>query len=242
MSVRRKIVMSVIVLVSLPLMVLGVLLYMALGTVSPIEAGVQGALETVSHGYVSSYIVELGGGRLALVDVGVSAGGEELVAALKARGKSVEDVDAVLLTHGHIDHVAGLRLFAGKTKIYAHKADWALIEEGTGVQPTDALTDGQKLVLGTRTFEIFHMPGHTAGSVAMWVDNKLLFGDNATASKDGVLQPAPYIFSDDTALNVRSLRELERRIQGRRVDALLFSHSGPLGSTSALTDFVRAHP
>jgi glyoxylase-like metal-dependent hydrolase (beta-lactamase superfamily II) len=60
---------------------------------------------------VNFYLVEADGG-LTLVDAGLPAFYEELDALLRSRGRSVADVDALLLTHAHGDHVG----IAGKLR------------------------------------------------------------------------------------------------------------------------------
>ncbi len=52
---------------------------------------------------------------LILVDVGVNK--KDLVDALKSINKKIEDIDLILLTHNHVDHIKGLR-FVDETKIY----------------------------------------------------------------------------------------------------------------------------
>ena len=52
---------------------------------------------------------------LILVDVGVNK--KDLVNALKSINKKIEDIDLILLTHNHVDHIKGLR-FVDETKIY----------------------------------------------------------------------------------------------------------------------------
>ena len=53
---------------------------------------------------VNYYLVEADGG-LTLVDAGLPAFYGELEAFLRSRGRSVADIDALLLTHAHSDHV-----------------------------------------------------------------------------------------------------------------------------------------
>jgi len=95
-----------------------------------------------------------------------------------------------ILTHGHVDHVCGTGFIK---EIYdlspeCHKLDVSLMKEaplhgkifGVEVEPSPtpvpSLIEGQKVVFGESAFEIIHVPGHSAGSVAFFnQDESLLF-------------------------------------------------------------------
>lgn len=206
---------------------------------SDIEDGTTEFVTTVSQGFVSSYVLDVGGGEVVLIDTGGDEEAPELEAELEARGLSHGDIAAILITHGHGDHVGGLAAFDG-VPVYAHRGDFELIEEESGVRVERQLEHEQELTLGERTFVIHHMPGHTAGSVAILVDGMLFFGDNAVATSKGELRLAPKIFGDDPDQNVESLVELAAWIEDRQVDVMFFSHSGSLQGTQALEDFAAA--
>lgn len=73
---------------------------------------------------VNYYIVDGGSAGLTLVDAGLPGYARRLGETLAAIGKSVEDVRAVLLTHGHVDHVGmSAPLAAAGATIYLHEAD-----------------------------------------------------------------------------------------------------------------------
>ena len=77
--------------------------------------------------YVNYYIVDGGASGLTLVDAGFPGYARQLGATLNAIGRSVSDVKAAILTHGHVDHVGMMQPLAdaGAT-IYLHEADAAL--------------------------------------------------------------------------------------------------------------------
>ncbi len=58
----------------------------------------------LGHGTVNSYLVE-DGGEITMVDAGLPGNWRELVDELAAIGRSPADVRAVILTHGHADHI-----------------------------------------------------------------------------------------------------------------------------------------
>src|SRR5262245_9137920 len=78
----------------------------------PDRRELEGFARIVKDGFVSVAVLDLGDGRLALVDAGNDAEGKALRAELERRGKSPDDVAAILLTHGHPDHIAAVRLFS----------------------------------------------------------------------------------------------------------------------------------
>lgn len=109
-------------------------------------------------------------------------------------------VKAIVITHAHIDHVAGahkLRALTG-APVYLNERDKELLESleiqagWLGVAtpertPIDtAADDGTVLRLGEAEFQVIHTPGHTQGSVSVWIpqENTLLAGD--TLFRDSV--------------------------------------------------------
>ena len=83
-----------------------------------------------------------------LVDVGVA--GKYILAGLDAKGSSIEQVDGILLTHEHIDHVKSLRMMSRKAAgagVYASK--------GTLSQVCDKVADDvMRPVCAQTTFHI----------------------------------------------------------------------------------------
>jgi glyoxylase-like metal-dependent hydrolase (beta-lactamase superfamily II) len=74
--------------------------------------------------YVNWYVVDGGHAGLTLVDAGLPRYREQLAPSLAAIGRTPADIRAVMLTHGHIDHIgmAATLAEAGAT-IHLHPAD-----------------------------------------------------------------------------------------------------------------------
>ncbi len=137
----------------------------------------------------------------AIVDPGMSSeeGVKELTGYLEAN-KLVPD--AILLTHGHFDHVWGvealLKLY--DIPVYMHPADKQIMLDGAsvfkGMQsfkslrhdfPTVDITDGQMLQAGGAAWKVLHTPGHTPGGVCYWSQENslLLSGDTLFSGSIG---------------------------------------------------------
>lgn len=115
--------------------------------------------------------------------------GEYLYQALTGKGF---EIGAILLTHGHFDHIWGaqkLRALSG-AKIYACKEEEALlmdsgmnVSEMAGractVKANAFLEDGQEMTLEGMTFRVILTPGHTAGGCCFYFeeDGILVSGD-----------------------------------------------------------------
>jgi len=85
----------------------------------------------VGNAYVNCYLIE-DGNQLTLVDAGLPGFRAQLDAYLRSRGRSVKDIAAVILTHGHGDHVGmadGVRLDA-PAPVYVHAADAHMARTG----------------------------------------------------------------------------------------------------------------
>jgi hydroxyacylglutathione hydrolase len=102
-------------------------------------------------------------------------------------------VKAIVITHGHIDHVAAAAELKALTQapIYMNtkdqeqldmremQANWIGIAIPGAVEIDAPAVDGTVLALGTTSFHVIHTPGHTQGSLCLWIpeENKLVAGD-----------------------------------------------------------------
>jgi hydroxyacylglutathione hydrolase len=144
------------------------------------------------------YVVAPGPGtECVIIDPGEDAqpGIEEILAS--RRLKPI----AVLLTHGHIDHVWSVAPVCGAKDVpaYIHPADRELLTRPdlaigqpmfAGLRLTEPddvreLTDGEAITVGGLSFTVTHSPGHTRGSVTFHSEDNLFSGDLLFAGSIG---------------------------------------------------------
>lgn len=147
-----------------------------------------------------------------------------------------EQVDHIVLTHGHSDHVGALDLYPSAT-VWALEAEFDEVREHADREPDEALPSSGEVVLAGLSFEVFAVPGHTAGTAVYLVDGVLLLGDTGLQSRDGELIPVNPKRSADPAASDQNLRELADRLDADRVDWLAPSHSAPIRGFGALEAF-----
>ena len=112
----------------------------------------------------NSVYVELDGVRL-LIDAGISA--SRIVKALRTSGVQPQDIDAVLITHEHIDHVRGLKTLAKQyhLPILATKGTLSGIEGASAFQTEMQTISGDFTVNGVTVhpFPISHDAAEPCG-------------------------------------------------------------------------------
>ena len=122
-----------------------------------------------------------------LVDTGAGQNQEYLFSKLCENGVEPDDIEMIVNTHCHFDHIGGNQFFPD-AKIALHKLEAISLKNGETFGTTFGfseensrvdieLEEGDKI----EEFEIIHTPGHTAGGICLWDGENLISGDTIFA-------------------------------------------------------------
>jgi glyoxylase-like metal-dependent hydrolase (beta-lactamase superfamily II) len=132
--------------------------------------------------------------RAVLIDPG-----EEPERLLEAVKDERAELDAIWLTHAHMDHVGGIAgiVRATKVPVFVHPREKPIYDSaaqhglvfGLRVEqpppPDRELADGGTLHVGTLTFAVMHTPGHAPGHVVIHGNGVAFVGDCLFAGSIG---------------------------------------------------------
>jgi glyoxylase-like metal-dependent hydrolase (beta-lactamase superfamily II) len=187
---------------------------------------------------------------LTLVDTGLPGRADLILEQIEELGYSPSDVKRIIITHHHADHTGSLAALkkATQAEVIAHPADAPYID-GTLPQPGPAgpqwlsrllarfgwlwatetvpvdtlVNEGDELpILGG--IKILHTPGHTPGSICLYLQDKdLLIAGDLLANRFGLKLPAGS-FTVDIAQEIQSVK----RVAGLEFDIICFGHGSPI--------------
>ncbi|MBN1105878.1 MAG: MBL fold metallo-hydrolase [Deltaproteobacteria bacterium] len=146
-----------------------------------------------SHVYV---IGDPSSGDLSIVDAGLMGKGRYKLSAIEETGIGLKDVKRVIMTHTHLDHIGCLgeiRKEMPWLELWVHEQEAEPLEKGDertvygmdmfkgmcqmqyGLKPGDftfpvdkRLKGGESLEIGGMVWEVIHIPGHSAGGIALY--------------------------------------------------------------------------
>jgi len=119
--------------------------------------------------------------------------GDEIARVLEILARHGLKVKAIVITHAHIDHIGGAQKLKQATgaPVYMNQNDrelqkmldvqaaWLGTRAPEQVEIDVEAKEGDCLAVGAAEFHVLHTPGHTQGSIALWIpsERKLVAGD-----------------------------------------------------------------
>lgn len=185
----------------------------------------------------------------ALVDAGCGGQIDRLEANIRACGVEPEQIEWLLLTHCHFDHIGGAEEVRARfdCPLVVHEKDAVAMETGNSLrtaatwygkhqQPVtvDIKLSGSRnqITLGSRQVTAIHTPGHTPGSVVYLVESdgmRVLFGQD-------VHGPLHDDFGSDREDYRQSLLDMAKL----EVDILCEGHFGIFRGGDQVRNFIRS--
>lgn len=136
--------------------------------------------------------------ELVLIDTGSGWSVDKIINNIKSLGMDCKNLNRILLTHCHIDHIGGVPELKKRfgSRIYIHKLDAPPLENGDSIltaaswyqttfppTPIDVKFElpEELLTIGDQKIFCIHTPGHTPGSICIYLDRdgkRVLFGQD----------------------------------------------------------------
>lgn len=187
----------------------------------------------------NTYLIK--GSKTILIDPGHIHLFDFVRAELLSLDLTPQQIDLIVITHAHPDHLEAAALFKKPTLFTMGLAEFEFIkqwfgpygqETGNGFEPDFFLQDGE-LTLGDLSFQVITTPGHSPGSICLyWPERKALFSGDLIFSQ-GVGR------TDLPGGNGGLLKESIQQIAVLDIDYLLSGHGEVIKGKKAVESNFR---
>ena len=195
------------------------------------------------------YLIDFAG-DLVMIDAGAGRSSTQIVRIMEMLSLNPAHLSHVILTHCHIDHIGGAPFFRERygTKILIHELDSKALETGDSIKtaanwygttfpPTKVdqkLNSAHEILkFGEEELHCLHTPGHTPGSISIYLDRagkRILFGQD-------IHGPFNQAFNSDIAAWKKSMQKL----LGLEADILCEGHFGIYQSKNSVKDYIERY-
>lgn len=194
----------------------------------------------------SVYLIDAG--DLVFIDCGAGDSFDELLANIRSLALDPNKLTTILVTHRHIDHIGSLKRFKDEfgVQIIAHELDANAIESGIGTgadaygvdyEPctVDIRITGEVETLSFGLYQLttIHIPGHTDGSIAAYIDmpdGRVLFGQDIHG---------PYL--PQWGADINKARQSLQKLIDLKADILCEGHFGIYKPSTAVEKYIRGY-
>jgi glyoxylase-like metal-dependent hydrolase (beta-lactamase superfamily II) len=207
-------------------------------------------VHVVPMGMSNAFLIE-GDDGLTLIDAGFPGKAATALGAIRALGRSPDQLKHLIFTHGHPDHIGSAAAIVRETgaRTYMHPLDIPVAESGGPFRPMQgapgllrrvmcklffdpdervepvaidqSLSAGEILPIAGG-IEVIHAPGHCAGQVALlWRPGRMLFAGDVCMNIMGLGDPVGFE-------NLNDGRASQRKLAGLSFGAVGFGHGAPI--------------
>jgi len=204
----------------------------------------------ISRSEDATVFIVAGGDELVMIDSGAGRSARMLENNIIDAGLDPKQIKLLILTHCHIDHIGAAAYFRQEfgCQIAVHDGDAAALETGDAVLTAanwyetdfpplkvDLKLTGEKGVIKCGPDEVhwLHTPGHTPGSVCLYIDRggkRILFGQDI----HGPFLPS---FRSD----IGQWRHSMEKLLALNADILCEGHFGIFQPRSAVEKYIRRY-
>jgi glyoxylase-like metal-dependent hydrolase (beta-lactamase superfamily II) len=194
------------------------------------------------------YLLNLG--ELVLIDTGAGFSVDMIIRNIRRLGFDPDKLSTIILTHCHIDHVGGayeLRRRFG-SRIIMHTLDADVLERGDNIMtaanwygvnfsplPVDVKlnSEEERLSLGDQEIVCLHTPGHSPGSISVYLDRggkRVLFGQDIHGP-----------FLSEFGANMSHWQRSMEKLIALKADVLCEGHFGIYQPNKKVTEYIERY-
>jgi len=197
----------------------------------------------------TSFIIDFDG-ELVMIDAGAGESSTILRQNMEKGGLNPHAVSTLILTHNHIDHIGSASYFRSNfgCRILIHELDAEAIETGDSLKTAASYYgtflspitvdrklkgDNEVLVFGRDELHCLHTPGHTPGSISVYLDRgnkRILFGQDIHG---------PFMDIFDSNINV--WKKSMAKLLAINADILCEGHFGIFQPKENVEDYIKRY-